>query len=114
MAQEVPFKVGPSFRGTATVTPSAGALIPGNVSGPDSRSVLRIANKGLYSLSVALGTDDSVNASDTNTFLIGPGDTDLFARGVFTHFSVMGLAREPISGVTNGTTEFSITAGDGA
>ena len=113
MAQEVPFKVGPSVRGQATTGASAGALLPGEFSGPAGRTVLRVANKGLYAMAIALGTDASVSANSVNSLLIGPGDTEFWARGVFTHFSVMGLAREAVSGLPNGTTEYSITAGDG-
>lgn len=112
MNGETPFKAGPSVGGQATTGASAGALLPGVVDGPAARSVLRIANKGLYSFRLELGTDPSVLAT-VNSQIFGPGDTEFQARGVFTHFSIMGVAREAISGIDNGTTDYSITAGDG-
>lgn len=107
-----PFKpVAASVGGQATTSASAGALIPGSFSGPNAGNVLRIANKGLYAMRYKQGADNSVLAT-TNDLLIGPGDTELLTvDGSQPYFSVLGVAGAVVSGITNGTTDYSITLG---
>lgn len=115
MAERNLFKPAPnsSVGGQATTSASSGAALPGvAASGPNQTSVLRIANKGLYAMRIELGFDTSVSAT-TNSMLIGPGDSEFIDRGTFTHFSVLGVAGALVSGITNGTTDYSITAGSG-
>lgn len=107
-----PFKpVAASAGGQATISASAGALIPGAYSGPSAGNVLRVANKGIYAMRLKLGADNTV-AATSNDLLIGPGDTELITvDGSKPYYSVLGVAGAAVTGVTNGTTDYSITLG---